>query len=172
MQCSDLRSDQTFRNTALANNDTKILAIVSRELVAAKACYHRSCYRKSLYTPIEGVRHLCWPREDNKYKIAKSTAHELKLFDYIRPNILDNPQLVKFTEISQQMVLFMQDLGAKVIKEFTKKTHFCRHFFNRKIFLKQTVHNSRKRQVQYLTLVGKDSCSSLRRPRYRLAFPC
>ena len=48
----------------------------------------------------------------------------------------------------------------------TKNTHFCRHFFNRKIFLKQTVYNSRKIQVQYLTLVGNDSRSSLRRPRY------
>ena len=63
----------------------------------------------------------------------------------------------------------------------TKNTHFCRHFFNRKIFLKQTVHNSRKLQVQYLTLVSNDSRSSLRRPHYSLfiraslanpLFPC
>ena len=54
-------------------------------------------------------------------------------------------------------------------------------FFNRKIFSKQTVHNSRKLQVQYLTLVSNDSRSSLRRPHYSLfiraslanpLFPC
>ena len=54
-------------------------------------------------------------------------------------------------------------------------------FFNRKIFSKQTVHNTRKLQVQYLTLVSNDSRSSLRRLRYSLfiraslvnpLFPC
>lgn len=63
----------------------------------------------------------------------------------------------------------------------TKNTHFCRHFLIEKSFLKQTLHNSRKLQVQYLTLVGNDSRSSLCRPRYSLfirasltnpLFPC
>ena len=43
---------------------------------------------------------------------------------------------------------------------------FCCQFFNSKIVLKQTVHNSRKLQVRYLALVGNDSSSSLRRPSY------
>ena len=54
-------------------------------------------------------------------------------------------------------------------------------FFNEKMFLKQTVSNSRKLQVQYLALVGNDSRSSLHRPSYTLfiraslanpLFPC
>ena len=29
----------------MGKNDSRILAIVTRELVAAEACYHKSCYR-------------------------------------------------------------------------------------------------------------------------------
>lgn len=45
-QCRDLRSDHTIRNSAIAKVDERMLAIVSRELVAAEAHYHRSCYRE------------------------------------------------------------------------------------------------------------------------------
>ena len=123
VQCYDLRSDQTIRNIALANHDAKILAIVSRELVAAEACYHRSCNK--VYTrPLKECTTCAGPAEDEEYNIIESKAYE-KLFDYIRSNVLDNPRLVRLTEISQQMVLFMQDLGAKVIKE-SAKTHLRR----------------------------------------------
>ena len=40
-----IRSDQTIRNVATAKHDANVLAIVSRELVAAEACFHQSCYR-------------------------------------------------------------------------------------------------------------------------------
>ncbi len=53
VQCRDMRADNTIRKIATKKHDSKILAIVSRELVAAEACYHRSCYRsyktRSLY---------------------------------------------------------------------------------------------------------------------------
>jgi hypothetical protein len=45
VQCSDMRADISIRRIAMENNDSKILAIVSRELVAAEACYHRTCYK-------------------------------------------------------------------------------------------------------------------------------
>ena len=68
-----------------------------------------------------------------------------KLFDYIRSNILDNPRLVRFTEITQQMVLFMQELGTKEIRESTE-THPRRKiemdlspWFSLKIYLETTV---------------------------------
>ena len=46
------------------------------------------------------------PAEDEEHKVIESKAHE-KLFDYIRTNVLDNPQLVRFTEISQEMLFFL-----------------------------------------------------------------
>ena len=45
IQCVDLRADSTIRRAAVGKNDPRILAIVTRELVAAEACYHKSCYR-------------------------------------------------------------------------------------------------------------------------------
>ena len=45
IQCVDLRADSTIRRAAVGKNDPRILAIVTRELVAAEAWYHKSCYR-------------------------------------------------------------------------------------------------------------------------------
>ena len=45
------------------------------------------------------------PAEDEEHKVIEFKAHE-KLFDCIRPNVLDNPQLVRFTEISQEMLFY------------------------------------------------------------------
>ena len=40
-----MRADSYIRKIAIQKNDSKILALVSRELVATEACYHRTCYR-------------------------------------------------------------------------------------------------------------------------------
>ena len=41
-QCRDMRADSSIRKIATQKNDSKILAPVSRELVAAEARYHRT----------------------------------------------------------------------------------------------------------------------------------
>ena len=51
----------------------------------------------------------------------ESKSHQ-KLFGYVRLNILYNPHLVRYTEITQQVVLFIQELGAKEIRKSTKLT--------------------------------------------------
>ena len=43
--CSDLRADNTLRDIATKRQDKHILAVMSRDTVTAKACYHRPCYR-------------------------------------------------------------------------------------------------------------------------------
>ena len=45
-----MRSDSSIRKIGTEKNDSKILALVSRELVSSEACYHRKCYR-SYTTP-------------------------------------------------------------------------------------------------------------------------
>ena len=47
------------------------------------------------------------------------------LFDHVRSSALENPKLVKMTDFTNTLLSFMQDLGAKEIKESTK-THFRR----------------------------------------------
>lgn len=48
VQCTELRADDKVRKAAVSKMDSRVLAIVSRDLVAAEGHYHRSCYR--LYT--------------------------------------------------------------------------------------------------------------------------
>ena len=45
VQCVDLRADSAIREAAEKKSDGKVIALCSRELVAAEAKYHRSCYR-------------------------------------------------------------------------------------------------------------------------------
>ena len=79
--CIDLRSDKTIRETANAKNDTKMLALVSRDIVAAEACYHRSCYRD--YTrPAKSTFTSSKSSLDDEYAQVESSAYEM-LFDYI-----------------------------------------------------------------------------------------
>ena len=45
IQCVELHTKSTVRRAAEGKNNPRILAIITRELVAAEACYHKSCYR-------------------------------------------------------------------------------------------------------------------------------
>lgn len=45
IQCSELRADDWVWKAAVSKQDQRMLAITSRELVAAEGHYHRSCYR-------------------------------------------------------------------------------------------------------------------------------
>ena len=47
LKCRDLRADHPIRKSAKEKKESRILAIASREIVAAKACYHRTCYKGS-----------------------------------------------------------------------------------------------------------------------------
>lgn len=45
VKCVDLRADDTVRGAAVRKNDSRLIALVSREIVAAEVHYHRICYR-------------------------------------------------------------------------------------------------------------------------------
>ncbi|KAK3751112.1 hypothetical protein QZH41_016239, partial [Actinostola sp. cb2023] len=126
IQCSDLRADETIRSTALAKNDSKILAKVSRELVAAEGCYHKSCYREYTRPMPEGntTTTLAPSEDEDSYARLESAAYEM-LFKYIRSNVLEQPTLVRLNDLTQMMLGFMRELGAKETKESTK-THMRR----------------------------------------------
>ena len=82
IQGTDLRADENIRKTALAKNDSKLLAIVSRDLVAAEACYHGTCYKE--YTrPKPEARSsstLSFTSQDDEYACTESAVYK-KLFD-------------------------------------------------------------------------------------------
>ena len=90
-----MRADETIRKAAVGKNDHRMLAVVSRELVAAKACYHKSCYRN--YTrniPVSGDKKEA--SEYTEYSRAELQGYE-KLFNYIRTDLLQNPRIVRLS---------------------------------------------------------------------------
>lgn len=60
----ELCADQTLRECATQKGDRKILAITSRDIVAAEAHYHLSCYKNYTREKRKGVRvktmHIKW----------------------------------------------------------------------------------------------------------------
>ena len=51
IQCVELQADAKIREVAIKRNDTKVLALASRDLVVAETQYHKSCYK--LYTNVK-----------------------------------------------------------------------------------------------------------------------
>ena len=93
IQCLDMRADETISKAAVGKNDHRMLAVVSREFVAAKAFYHKSCYRN--YTcniPVSGDKKNA--SEYTDYSRAELQGYE-KLFNYIRTDLLQNPRIVR-----------------------------------------------------------------------------
>ena len=122
----DLRADSTIRRAAVGKNDLRILAIVTRELVAAEACYHKSCYRD--YTRnVEGAVSSGDKKEENacpEYTSAESQSYE-NLFTYIEISLLQNPRIVRMAELYTLFTSFLKSQGVTEIKESTR-TYFRR----------------------------------------------
>ena len=98
-----------------------MLAIVSREL--AKVCYHKSCCRN--YTrniPVSEDK-----KEDSEYteySLAELQGYE-KLVNYIRTDLLQNPRILRLSELHVLFTSFVNSQGQLEIPESTR-THFRR----------------------------------------------
>ena len=101
VQCRDLRADHSIRKSAMEKKDSRILAIASREIVAAEACYHRTCYKG--YTRAEASPSVasngCGESLEDEYANLESAAYHM-LFDYIRSEVLANEKIVRLTEMT------------------------------------------------------------------------
>ena len=122
VQCRDLRADHSIRKSAMEKKDSRILAIASREIVAAEACYHRTCYKG--YTRAETSPTVasdgCGESLEDEYANLESEAYQM-LFDYIRSDVLANEKIVRLTEITELLASYLTSLGVEEIKLSTKK---------------------------------------------------
>ena len=118
IKCVDLRSDETVRRVAIEKCDKKIIAASSRELVAAEAHYHRSCYRNFTRTraPVVSTR----DEEEARYVSVETGAYD-KLFQFIRSEVILNKRIAKLTFLGDLLVIYMQETNIKTIKQSTKK---------------------------------------------------
>ena len=120
VQCRDLRADHSIRKSAMEKKDSRILALASREIVAAEACYHRTCYKG--YTRAEASPTVASDGEslEDGYANFESEAYQM-LFDYIRSDVLANEKIVRLTEMTELLASYLTSLGVEEIKLSTKK---------------------------------------------------
>lgn len=116
VKAAQLRVDKTLRDTAVKKCDEKILAVTSRDIVAAQAHYHRSCYRE--YT-----------RPTKTSQASASSDEEMDaeydafsdLFEYIRAVVLDKQKVVSMTDLAKELELSVQSKREGKLKESSKK---------------------------------------------------
>ena len=110
VQCRDMRADTSTRKMARLKNDSKILALVSRELIAAEACYHKTCYRSYIRPDARSSNvnpdQSCESQRDDDYARLESVAYQM-VFDFMRSDVIENEKVVKLSEITQLLVVFL-----------------------------------------------------------------
>ena len=119
---------------------------MSGELVAAEACYHRTCYRS--YTRPEASSSVnpdvSTESPDDEYARIESDTYQM-LFDFIRSDVIENEKVVRLSEVTQLLVQYLMSLGAKECKPSTKK-HIKRNIeaeFNELIKFENLLDNNR-----------------------------
>ena len=86
-----MRADSSIRKIATQKNDSKILALVSHELVATEAGYHRPCYRSCTRPEASSSVNpdMSSVSSDDEYARLESDAYSM-LFDFIRSDVIEN----------------------------------------------------------------------------------
>ena len=118
VKATQLRVDQTLREKAISKCDENILAITSRDIVAAEAHYHRSCYRD--YTRPEKIQ------DDqaagiNQQELVPEQEAFFDLFQYIRAEVIEKQLVVSMTELTRKLESFYQSREVDELSELTKK---------------------------------------------------
>ena len=117
IQAVDLRADQTIRDIAINTANERLLAITSRDIVAAEAHYHRSCYK--LFTRKADSK--CDDKTENN--LVKESFN--LLYEYIRTDIFLDPRIVPLTDLTSKLESIVRDKGTNI--EESTKTHIRRH---------------------------------------------
>ncbi|KAL1262233.1 hypothetical protein QQF64_007498 [Cirrhinus molitorella] len=99
-----------------------MLAIVSRELVAAEGHYHRSCYRVYTKDPNTDIDkgEINLDQAECHYEAAERMAL-YKVFAYIREGLIEHPTVVPFTDLTSKLVTEMTECGVTQVTPSTKK---------------------------------------------------
>ena len=105
--------------------DRRILKIASREIVAAEACYDRTCHKGYTWAEAsptvasDGFGELL----EDEYANFESEAYQ-KFLDNIRSDILANKKIFRLTEMKELLATYL--MSFKEIKLSTK-THIRRN---------------------------------------------
>lgn len=122
IQSSELRADEKVRTMATIKMDNKMLAVTSRELVAAEAHYHKTCYRdytREYYTQPRN-KSATVEDGDRTYADVEDDAYQM-LFANIRDDLFPNPRILTVVELTANLVLYMKAHGVEEVQASTKK---------------------------------------------------
>jgi len=103
-QADQLRVDNKLRKIATEKRDSKILTITSRDVVAAEAHYHHSCY-KNYTRPVNEKINNPTPELSGVGKARE------QLFQYIRLEIFSDPTVVSLVLLQEKLLSFMNSSG-------------------------------------------------------------
>ena len=121
VQCSELRADEKIREAATRKLDSRILAILSRGIVAAEGHYHRLCYRD--YTRKENINDSCdkiKTNNDAQYEDVVNQSNG-ELFFFIKNDLFTNPHVKAMAELSHKLFQSMNFYDVNHVKYSTKK---------------------------------------------------
>ena len=91
VQAVQLWADQTLRECGIQKADERILAVTSRDIVAAEAHYPISCYKKCT-VKVTANKKKADDGEDT-YQIVKERAFA-DLFEFIQTDVIPNKRIV------------------------------------------------------------------------------
>lgn len=112
VKAAQLRVDETLRNIATKKCDHKIMALTSREIVAAEAHYHRSCYRGYARPKNQGFG--CDISDDTQDTEFDAFSD---LVEHIRAEVLEKQRVIPMTEATNQFELFARQRGIEKVRE-------------------------------------------------------
>ena len=114
VKVTQLRVDETLRNIATEKCDHKIVALTSREIVAAEA---HSCYHEYTRPKKQGLG--CDISDDTQYAEFDALSD---LFEHIRAEVLEKQRVIPMTtEVTNQFALFARQRGIEKVRETAKK---------------------------------------------------
>ena len=116
----ELRADQTLRECATQKGDRKILAITSRDIVAAEAHYHLSCYKNYTRVKKKGCKHSERMSEDDAYQMVEREAFA-DLFEHIRTVVIPSKKIVPVSSLTTKLESSMLSGGIISIRDSTRK---------------------------------------------------
>lgn len=119
-QARELRVNDSVRKAAISKQDSRILAILSRDLVAAEGHYHRTCHRH--YTNLKESDKGEESEEDDDSDYVKAESRALsRMFGYIRNDLFKNNDIIELSKLSEMLRGWILESGVKEVKLSTTK---------------------------------------------------
>ena len=120
VKATQLRVDDTLRKCSIERRDAKIMALTCRDVVAAEAHYHRSCYRNYTRTNTKTKEIDTSEENRNHYSEVEQESYE-ELIRYIKVSVIPNQQIVPLTSLTEKLQSIMILKGIHEVKDYTKK---------------------------------------------------